>query len=48
VPPCKHAEGERQSVALLHRDHLLFGGLRQDDAAGSLSYGSKIKTSKAC
>ena len=37
VPPGDHTKGKRQSVALLHGDHLLLGGLRQDDAAGSLA-----------
>jgi hypothetical protein len=37
VPPGEHAEGERQSIALLHGDHLLLGSLWQDNADGSLA-----------
>jgi hypothetical protein len=33
VPPGDHAERERQSVALLDRDHLLLGRLREHHAA---------------
>jgi hypothetical protein len=43
VPPGEYTKGERQSVALLHGNHLLLGGLRQDDATGSLAWSIKYQ-----